>query len=61
MIRNGTVLTAAGQVFANGHVLLIDGRIAAVGEGLALLRERPAGVIERAEMEAVNRLCVLSA
>lgn len=33
MIRNGTVLTAAGQVFANGHVLLIDGRIAAVGEG----------------------------
>ena len=30
-------------------------------EGLALLRERPAGVIERAEMGAVNRLCVLSA
>ena len=28
---------------------------------LALLRERPAGVIDRAEMEAVNRLCELNA
>lgn len=33
LIRNGTVLTAAGKTFVNGHVLLVDGRIADVGEG----------------------------
>ncbi len=33
LIRNGTVMTAAGQTFTNGHVLLVDGRIAEVGEG----------------------------
>ncbi len=33
LIRNGTVLTAAGQTFPAGHVLLVDGRIAEVGAG----------------------------
>ena len=33
LINNGTVLTAAGQVLAGGHVLLVEGRIAEVGEG----------------------------
>ncbi len=33
LIRNGTVLTAAGRVFENGHVLIVDGRIAEVGAG----------------------------
>lgn len=31
LIRGGTVMTAAGQVIPNGQVLLVDGRIAAVG------------------------------
>ncbi|MDP3153087.1 MAG: amidohydrolase family protein [Archangium sp.] len=42
LIRNGTVLTAAGQVFVNGHVVLIDGRIAEVGEGAG---SPPAGAL----------------
>jgi imidazolonepropionase-like amidohydrolase len=33
LVRNGTVMTAAGKTFTNGHVLLIDGRITEVGEG----------------------------
>ena len=31
LIRGGTVMTAAGQVIPNGEVLMVDGRIAAVG------------------------------
>jgi imidazolonepropionase-like amidohydrolase len=31
LIRGGTVMTAAGQVIPNGQVLIVDGRIAAVG------------------------------
>jgi imidazolonepropionase-like amidohydrolase len=31
LIRGGTVMTAAGEVIPNGQVLLVDGRIAAVG------------------------------
>lgn len=33
LVRNGTVMTAAGKTYAGGHVLLVDGRIAEVGEG----------------------------
>lgn len=33
LIHNATVMTAAGQVFEKGYVLLVDGRIAAVGDG----------------------------
>jgi imidazolonepropionase-like amidohydrolase len=32
LIRGGTVMTAAGQVIPNGQVLMVDGRIAAVGQ-----------------------------
>jgi imidazolonepropionase-like amidohydrolase len=31
VIRGGTVMTAAGQIIPNGQVLMVDGRIAAVG------------------------------
>jgi imidazolonepropionase-like amidohydrolase len=31
LIRGGTVMTAAGEVIPNGQVLLVDGKIAAVG------------------------------
>lgn len=31
LIRGGTVMTAAGQIIPNGQVLMVDGRIAAVG------------------------------
>jgi imidazolonepropionase-like amidohydrolase len=31
LIRGGTVMTAAGQVIPDGQVLLVDGRVAAVG------------------------------
>lgn len=31
LIRGGTVMTAAGQVIPNGQVLMVDGKIAAVG------------------------------
>jgi imidazolonepropionase-like amidohydrolase len=31
LLRGGTVMTAAGQVIPNGQVLMVDGRIAAVG------------------------------
>jgi imidazolonepropionase-like amidohydrolase len=34
LIRGGTVMTAAGGVIPNGEVLIVDGRIAAVGTGL---------------------------
>jgi imidazolonepropionase-like amidohydrolase len=34
LIRGGTVMTAAGQVIPNGEVLMVDGRISAVGTGL---------------------------
>ncbi len=34
LIRGGTVMTAAGQVIPNGEVLLVDGKIAAVGTNL---------------------------
>jgi imidazolonepropionase-like amidohydrolase len=46
LIRGGTVMTAAGQVIENGQVLVVDGRIAAVGPAV----EAPAGarVIEAA-------------
>jgi imidazolonepropionase-like amidohydrolase len=40
LIRGGTVMTAAGDVFTDGEVLLIDGRIAAVGSDL----QTPTGV-----------------
>ena len=33
LLRGGTVLTAAGRTFERGHVLMVDGRIASVGEG----------------------------
>ncbi|MDP2340682.1 MAG: amidohydrolase [Deltaproteobacteria bacterium] len=33
LIRGGKVLTAAGGVFERGHVLLVNGRIHAVGDG----------------------------
>jgi imidazolonepropionase-like amidohydrolase len=33
LLKNATVFTAAGTVYARGHVLLVDGRIADVGEG----------------------------
>ncbi|HYR07804.1 MAG TPA: amidohydrolase [Longimicrobium sp.] len=32
LIRGGTVMTAAGQIIPNGQVLMVDGRIAAVGQ-----------------------------
>lgn len=46
LIRGGTVMTAAGQVIPNGQVLIVDGRIAAVGASV----DAPAGarVIEAA-------------
>ena len=31
LIRGGTVMTAAGQVIPNGQLLLVEGKIAAVG------------------------------
>jgi imidazolonepropionase-like amidohydrolase len=31
LIRGGTVMTAAGQIIPNGQILLVDGKIAAVG------------------------------
>ncbi|HYH82220.1 MAG TPA: amidohydrolase [Longimicrobium sp.] len=40
LIRGGTVLTATGQSIPNGQVLLVDGKIAAVGATV----EAPAGV-----------------
>ncbi|HET7229518.1 MAG TPA: amidohydrolase [Longimicrobium sp.] len=40
LIRGGTVLTAAGQEIRNGQVLLVDGKIAAVGATV----DAPAGV-----------------
>lgn len=40
LIRGGTVMTAAGEVIPNGQVLLVDGRIAAVGATV----DAPAGV-----------------
>jgi imidazolonepropionase-like amidohydrolase len=40
LIRGGTVMTAAGQIIPNGEVLLVDGKIAAVGERV----DAPAGV-----------------
>jgi imidazolonepropionase-like amidohydrolase len=33
LLRGGTVMTAEGDVFAPGYVLLVDGKIAAVGAG----------------------------
>jgi imidazolonepropionase-like amidohydrolase len=33
VLKGGTVLTAAGQRFEKGYVVLVDGRISAVGEG----------------------------
>ncbi|MBI1946798.1 MAG: amidohydrolase [Deltaproteobacteria bacterium] len=33
LLRGGTVMTAAGRTFAPGHVLVVDGSIASVGEG----------------------------
>jgi imidazolonepropionase-like amidohydrolase len=41
LIRGGTVMTATGQVIPNGEVLMVDGRIAAVGTGL----QAPADVV----------------
>jgi imidazolonepropionase-like amidohydrolase len=40
LIRGGTVMTAAGEVIPNGQVLLVDGKIAAVGAQVTA----PAGV-----------------
>jgi len=40
LIRGGTVMTAAGQVIPNGQVLMVDGKIAAVGATV----QAPAGV-----------------
>ncbi|HSU13325.1 amidohydrolase [Longimicrobium sp.] len=40
LIRGGTVMTAAGQVIPNGQVLMVDGKIAAVGATVTA----PAGV-----------------
>jgi imidazolonepropionase-like amidohydrolase len=39
LIRGGTVMTAAGQVIPDGQVLIVDGRIAAVGQTV----QAPAG------------------
>jgi imidazolonepropionase-like amidohydrolase len=39
LIRGGTVMTAAGEVIPNGQVLLVDGKIAAVGASV----QAPAG------------------
>ena len=33
LLRGGRVMTAAGKIFDRGHVLLVDGKIAAVGPG----------------------------
>ncbi len=33
LLQNGTVMTATGKVYTKGHVLLRDGKIAAVGDG----------------------------
>src|SRR5262245_3551841 len=35
VIKNATIMTAAGQEIANGSILLKDGRIAAVGPSVA--------------------------
>ena len=35
VLRGGTVLTAAGQRYDEGYVVLVDGRISAIGEGPA--------------------------
>ena len=40
LIRGGTVMTAAGEVIPNGQVLMVDGKIAAVGATV----QAPAGV-----------------
>jgi imidazolonepropionase-like amidohydrolase len=34
LIKNGYVLTMAGETFPCGEILIRDGKIAAVGEGL---------------------------
>jgi imidazolonepropionase-like amidohydrolase len=34
LIRGGTVMTAAGQVIQGGEVLMVDGKVAAVGQNL---------------------------
>jgi imidazolonepropionase-like amidohydrolase len=41
VIRGGTVMTAAGQIIPNGQVLMVDGRIAAVGATV----DAPAGAV----------------
>ena len=41
LIRGATVMTAAGEVIPNGEVLMVDGKIAAVGTGLSV----PAGAV----------------
>jgi imidazolonepropionase-like amidohydrolase len=41
LIRGGTVMTAAGQIIPNGQVLMVDGKIAAVGQTV----EAPAGAV----------------
>jgi imidazolonepropionase-like amidohydrolase len=33
LLRGGTVMTAAGPIFENGHLLVVDGKIASVGPG----------------------------
>ncbi len=42
LLRGARVMTAAGAIFESGHVLLVDGRIAAVGAGAGLA---PAGAV----------------
>src|SRR5947199_8587719 len=42
LIRNATVMTAAGQEIRNGSIVLQDGRIVAVGEKV----DAPAGAVE---------------
>ncbi len=41
VIRGGTVMTAAGQIIPNGQVLMVNGRIAAVGQTV----DAPAGAV----------------
>jgi imidazolonepropionase-like amidohydrolase len=41
LIRGGTVMTAAGEVIPGGEVLMVDGRVAAVGVGV----QAPVGTV----------------
>ncbi len=50
LIKNATVMTATGKTFAKGHVLLVDGKIASVGDGPGAKVPDGASVVDAAGM-----------